>query len=178
MVIPQSSRSTPGLVVLARTHGPANGFRQIAEDSDSATVVCLSSLAVTRLACPPSTTTADREFGQFGCRIALGCMPGRTLGQRCAQRMAAIGMQSALGTAGRRREVDLSSSDALVLFDMDQHDSPETAINRGAFATATDHWLDETSWITRVPQFLTGHDVLLRQLSTLGGWEQRRRWMR
>lgn len=51
------------------------------------------------------------------------------------------------------------------------------AINVGAFGAATDHRLDEHSWITHVPGFLTGHRRALADLATLDVWEQRQRWM-
>jgi alkylated DNA repair dioxygenase AlkB len=76
----------------------------------------------------------------------------------------------------RRRKAELCSVHELALFDV-QHDDREAVINHGAFAAATDHWLDATSLITHVPQFLLGHDALMQQLSFLEGWEQRRRWM-
>ncbi len=61
------------------------------------------------------------------------------------------------------------------LFDEDDAQAP--AINTAAFATATDHRLDEHSWVTHVPGFLTGHHQLVAELAELGVWEQRRRWM-
>jgi alkylated DNA repair dioxygenase AlkB len=61
------------------------------------------------------------------------------------------------------------------LFDDDQ--SPTPAIDIDAFDTATDHRLDEHSWITHVPGFLTGHHRLVDELASLDVWEQRRRWM-
>jgi alkylated DNA repair dioxygenase AlkB len=61
------------------------------------------------------------------------------------------------------------------LFDNDQSQTP--AIDVGAFDGATDHRLDEHSWITHVPGFLTGHHRLVDDLATLDVWEQRRRWM-
>jgi alkylated DNA repair dioxygenase AlkB len=60
------------------------------------------------------------------------------------------------------------------LFD-DETESP--AIDLGAFAVATNHRLDEHSWITHVPGFLTGHHQLVADLAGLDVWEQRRRWM-
>jgi alkylated DNA repair dioxygenase AlkB len=61
------------------------------------------------------------------------------------------------------------------LFDDDQSHPP--TIDIGAFDAATDHRLDEHSWITHVPGFLTGHHRLVDELATLDVWEQRRRWM-
>jgi hypothetical protein len=66
----------------------------------------------------------------------------------------------------------LSSVHKLALFDV-QHDSRQAVLNRGAFASATDHRLDATSSVTHLPQFLLGHEVLMQQLSLLEGWEQR-----
>jgi len=60
------------------------------------------------------------------------------------------------------------------LFD-DETESP--AIDLGAFDAATKHRLDEHSWITHLPGFLTGHHRLVAELATLNVWEQRRRWM-
>jgi alkylated DNA repair dioxygenase AlkB len=71
---------------------------------------------------------------------------------------------------------DLGSVHELALFDV-QHDCRQAVINHGAFAAATDHWLDATSSVTHMRQFLLGHEVLMQQLSFLEGWEQRRRWM-
>jgi alkylated DNA repair dioxygenase AlkB len=62
------------------------------------------------------------------------------------------------------------------LFDDDQQ-FEQPAINFDAFGTATDHWLDDHSWITHVHGLVTGHAELMRQLSQLPGWEQRHRWM-
>lgn len=76
----------------------------------------------------------------------------------------------------KREGADLTSIHELALFDSEQ-DGRQAVINTNAFATATDHWLDDNSWITYVRRFLIGHTALMRQLSTLGGWEQRRRWM-
>jgi alkylated DNA repair dioxygenase AlkB len=61
------------------------------------------------------------------------------------------------------------------LFDEDDAQAP--AINTPAFATATDHRLDDHSWVTHVPGFLTGHHQLVAELAELGVWEQRQRWM-
>lgn len=61
------------------------------------------------------------------------------------------------------------------LFDDDQTHTP--AIDLASFGAATDHRLDERSWITHVPGFLTGHWRLLDDLSRLDVWEQRQRWM-
>jgi alkylated DNA repair dioxygenase AlkB len=61
------------------------------------------------------------------------------------------------------------------LFDDDPARTP--AIDRAAFEAATDHRLDEDSWITHVPGLLIGHQRLLAELATLDVWEQRQRWM-
>jgi alkylated DNA repair dioxygenase AlkB len=62
------------------------------------------------------------------------------------------------------------------LFDDDQElEAP--AINFDAFETASEHRLDDRSSITHVHGLITGHHELVEQLSTLRGWEQRRRWM-
>jgi hypothetical protein len=50
-------------------------------------------------------------------------------------------------------------------------------INPDAFAAATEHRLDEHSWITHVPGLLLGHRRLVDELATVGPWEQRQRWM-
>jgi alkylated DNA repair dioxygenase AlkB len=63
----------------------------------------------------------------------------------------------------------------LSLFDDDEADTP--AIHTAGFESATEHRLDEHSWITHVPGFLTGHHRLLADLATLDVWEQRQRWM-
>jgi alkylated DNA repair dioxygenase AlkB len=57
------------------------------------------------------------------------------------------------------------------------HDDAQPTINGGAFAHPVEHRLDEHSSITHVPGLVGGHEELMRQLSTLDGWEQRRRWM-
>lgn len=62
------------------------------------------------------------------------------------------------------------------LFD-DADCSEPTRINAAAFAAASDHRLDEHSWITHVPGFLSGHHALLDHLRTEASWEQRTRWM-
>jgi alkylated DNA repair dioxygenase AlkB len=62
------------------------------------------------------------------------------------------------------------------LFD-DEQQLEQPTINFDAFDTATDHWLDDDSWVTHVHGLVTGDDELMRPLSTLHGWEQRRRWM-
>jgi alkylated DNA repair dioxygenase AlkB len=59
----------------------------------------------------------------------------------------------------------------------DEDDAQKPAINVTAFDSATEHRLDEHSWITHVPGFLTGHLQLVDQLATLDVWEQRQRWM-
>jgi alkylated DNA repair dioxygenase AlkB len=64
----------------------------------------------------------------------------------------------------------------LTLFD-DPCDRLQPAINVAAFDGATVHRLDGESSITHVRSLVTGHDELMRQLSGLTGWEQRRRWM-
>ena len=61
------------------------------------------------------------------------------------------------------------------LFDDDEAETP--AIHPDAFESCTVHRLDEHSWITHVPRFLTGHHRLLAELATLDLWEQRQRWM-
>ena len=61
------------------------------------------------------------------------------------------------------------------LFDDDEAEPP--AIHTDAFESSTLHRLDEHSWITHVPRFLTGHRRLLAELANLDVWEQRRRWM-
>jgi len=76
----------------------------------------------------------------------------------------------------KRESVVLTSIHELALFDSEQ-DGRRAVVNIGAFATATDHWLDNNSWITYVRGFLIGHTALMRQLGTVDGWEQRRRWM-
>ena len=57
------------------------------------------------------------------------------------------------------------------LFD-DEQQLEQPAINVEAFDTATDHWLDDDSWITHIHGLVIGDDELMRQLSTLHGWEQ------
>jgi len=64
----------------------------------------------------------------------------------------------------------------LVLFD-EPADLAPPAINAAAFDGATVHDLDAESSIVHLHGLITGHDELLRQLATLAGWEQRRRWM-
>jgi alkylated DNA repair dioxygenase AlkB len=59
----------------------------------------------------------------------------------------------------------------------DNDGDDETSINVGSFDRATDHWLDDRSWITHVPGFLSGHGRLLAELTRIDRWEQRRRWM-
>lgn len=59
----------------------------------------------------------------------------------------------------------------------DQNDTIDPRIDVGAFDYAIEHRLDDRSWITHVPGFVVGHGQLLTQLTTLEGWEQRRRWM-
>jgi alkylated DNA repair dioxygenase AlkB len=61
------------------------------------------------------------------------------------------------------------------LFDEDDAQAP--AINTAAFDSATQHRLDEQSWVTHVPGFLTGHRQLVAELADLDVWEQRQRWM-
>jgi alkylated DNA repair dioxygenase AlkB len=61
------------------------------------------------------------------------------------------------------------------LFDDDNVAAP--IINPDAFAAATEHRLDEHSWITHVPGLLIGHRRLVDELATVGPWEQRQRWM-
>jgi alkylated DNA repair dioxygenase AlkB len=62
------------------------------------------------------------------------------------------------------------------LFD-DELQLEAPTINVDAFDTATEHRLDERSWITHVRGLVSGHHELTHQLSNLHGWEQRRRWM-
>jgi alkylated DNA repair dioxygenase AlkB len=62
------------------------------------------------------------------------------------------------------------------LFDIEQQLEPPT-INVDAFDTATEHRLDDHSWITHLRGLVSGHHELMHQLSNLHGWEQRRRWM-
>jgi alkylated DNA repair dioxygenase AlkB len=62
------------------------------------------------------------------------------------------------------------------LFD-DQQQLERSAINFSAFDAATEHRLDDHSWITHVRALVSGHHELMHQLSHLHGWEQRRRWM-
>jgi alkylated DNA repair dioxygenase AlkB len=69
----------------------------------------------------------------------------------------------------------MTHSHQLSLFDDDPAQSP--AIDVAAFGTATDHHLDDHSWITHVPGLLVGHQQLLAELATLDVWEQRQRWM-
>jgi alkylated DNA repair dioxygenase AlkB len=61
------------------------------------------------------------------------------------------------------------------LFDDGEARTP--AVNITAFEAATDHRLDEHSWITHVPGLVVGHQRLLAELATLDVWEQRQRWM-
>jgi alkylated DNA repair dioxygenase AlkB len=56
-------------------------------------------------------------------------------------------------------------------------DAATPTVNVAAFENATHHHLDDHSWITQVPGFLTGHHKLLADLASLDVWEQRRRWM-
>jgi len=70
----------------------------------------------------------------------------------------------------------VSQAHELTLFDDDQH-LERPAIDRAAFETATEHQLDEHSSITHVHGLIRGHEELMRQMSVLAGWEQRRRWM-
>jgi alkylated DNA repair dioxygenase AlkB len=62
------------------------------------------------------------------------------------------------------------------LFD-ELNGSDQPRIDMDAFDRAVEHRLDDRSWITHVPGFVIGHGQLLAALSTLAGWEQRRRWM-
>jgi hypothetical protein len=62
------------------------------------------------------------------------------------------------------------------LFD-EPGDKQQPAIDHAAFAEAAVHQLDPESSIVHVRGLVSGHQELLRQLSTLAGWEQRRRWM-
>jgi alkylated DNA repair dioxygenase AlkB len=69
----------------------------------------------------------------------------------------------------------MSAAHQPTLFDDDEAETP--AINIAAFDDATDHRLDEHSWITHVPGVLIGHLQALDDLATLDVWEQRQRWM-
>jgi alkylated DNA repair dioxygenase AlkB len=69
----------------------------------------------------------------------------------------------------------MSQAHELTLFDDDNLSRP--TIDRAAFDTATDHPLDEYSSITHVHGLIRGHEALMRQMTELEGWEQRRRWM-
>jgi alkylated DNA repair dioxygenase AlkB len=71
-------------------------------------------------------------------------------------------------------EGPMTHAHQLTLFD-DEAQTP--AINVDAFNGATDHRLDEHSWITHVPGLLTGHHRLVDDLATLDVWEQHQRWM-
>jgi alkylated DNA repair dioxygenase AlkB len=62
------------------------------------------------------------------------------------------------------------------LFD-DEQQLEQPTINFSAFDTATEHRLDDHSWITIVRGLVSGDNELMHRLSTLHGWEQRRRWM-
>jgi alkylated DNA repair dioxygenase AlkB len=62
------------------------------------------------------------------------------------------------------------------LFD-EPGDKQPPGIDHAAFAEAAVHQLDAESSIVHVRGLVSGHQELLRQLSTLAGWEQRRRWM-
>jgi alkylated DNA repair dioxygenase AlkB len=70
----------------------------------------------------------------------------------------------------------MSEAHELTLFD-DYQELEQPVIEHTAFDTATDHPLDEHSSITHVHGLIRGHDALMRQMRTLQGWEQRRRWM-
>jgi alkylated DNA repair dioxygenase AlkB len=61
------------------------------------------------------------------------------------------------------------------LFDEDDDRTP--AINMAAFEAASEHRLDEHSWVTHVPGLLCGHHRLVDELAALDVWEQRQRWM-
>lgn len=65
---------------------------------------------------------------------------------------------------------------ASTLFEVAPDDKQPT-INTDAFARAVEHLLDEHSPITHVPGLISCHEELMRQLSILDGWQQRRRWM-
>jgi alkylated DNA repair dioxygenase AlkB len=69
----------------------------------------------------------------------------------------------------------MTHSHQLSLFDDDPARTP--AIDVAAFGAATEHRLDDHSWITHVPGLLVGHQQLLAELATLDVWEQRQRWM-
>jgi alkylated DNA repair dioxygenase AlkB len=70
----------------------------------------------------------------------------------------------------------MSQIDQPSLFD-DTRQLEQPTINFIAFDTATEHRLDDDSWITHVRGLVSGDNELMHQLSTLRGWEQRRRWM-
>ncbi len=59
----------------------------------------------------------------------------------------------------------------------DMDGGEEFAVHPAAFGRAVEHRLDDDSWITHVPGFVTGHGRLFAELAAIDGWEQRRRWM-
>ena len=75
-----------------------------------------------------------------------------------------------------KHAINIEGGSQWTLFD-EPHERQQPAINHAAFADATVHQLDAESSIVHVHMLITGHDELLRQLSTLTGWQQRRRWM-
>ncbi len=75
-----------------------------------------------------------------------------------------------------RQTVGLGEGQDLTLFD-EPRDQQQPAIDIAAFDGASVHQLDEESSITHVHGLVIGHHELVRQLSALTGWEQRRRWM-
>jgi alkylated DNA repair dioxygenase AlkB len=70
----------------------------------------------------------------------------------------------------------MSSTEQMNLFHSDTRE-PAPALNLAAFDSATDHHLDEHSWITHVHGLVDGDSALLREIGALPGWEQRSRWM-
>jgi len=62
------------------------------------------------------------------------------------------------------------------LFD-EPGDTQQPVIDHSAFAEPAMHQLDAESSIVHLRGLITGHQELLRQLSTLPSWEQRQRWM-
>jgi alkylated DNA repair dioxygenase AlkB len=75
-----------------------------------------------------------------------------------------------------RHPIGISEGRGITLFD-ERRDLRQPAIDIAAFADATVYHLDTESSIVHVHGLIIGHDELLRQLSALTGWEQRRRWM-
>jgi len=50
-------------------------------------------------------------------------------------------------------------------------------VDDSAFDRATDHQLDEHSWITYLSGLVVGHRRLIEELVAVATWEQRQRWM-